>query len=240
VSDRVCRVLAVTGTDTGVGKTVITAAIAARARQLGVRVAAMKPIESGVPHRNSGLSDSDAHRLARSAGHEGDLSEIGPLTLDEPLAPMVAAKRLRVTLDLSPLEAARHALSADRDLLLVEGAGGLLVPITAALSFAQLFRGWTDEMVVVAGNRLGALNHTLLTVRVAESMGFHVRAVVLTDLSNGEATVAEATNYDALVQLLPRCKIHRFAWVDRIEDPAALALAAASAGLDALLLEHTA
>ena len=250
VPERVCRVLAITGTDTGIGKTVVTAGLAARARELGVRVAAMKPIESGVAHRSPLSADaeppfspgpeSDAQKLARAAGHEQHLSLVGPLTLEEPLAPMVAANRLGRNLDLAPLELAREALSRDRDLLLVEGAGGLLVPISATLSFAGLFKGWGTDILIVAGNRLGVLNHTLLTVRVAELEGLRVRGVVLTSLSECDATVAEATNYDALVQLLPRCKIHRFAWVDRVEDPTALAAATANAGLDALLLESAA
>lgn len=236
--DSRCRVLAVTGTDTGIGKTVVTAALAAFARELGIRVAAMKPIESGISMRTwaSGSPPvSDAARLAEITGLSDALDLVGPITLEEPLAPMVAAERAGLTIDLRALDESRGALSANRDLLLVEGAGGILAPITRTYSFAALFKRWDAELVVVAGNRLGVLNHTLLTVRAAEGEGLKVRAIVLTSLSGRDANVAEATNYDALVALLPSHRIHRLAWIDRVDEPSALAAAAGSAGLEHVL-----
>ena len=230
-----CRIMAITGTDTEICKTVITMALAVRARALGLRVAAMKPIESGMAARaNSVLSD--AEQLARAAGADDDLDMVGPIVLDEPLAPMMAAWRAGVTIDLNVLDHARDSLSAERDLLLVEGAGGILAPITRDYSFANLFKRWEADLIVVSGNRLGVLNHTLLTVRAAESEGLTVRAVILTDISGSEPSIAEATNYDALVALLPKYRIHRFPWIDRLDDSSALSAAAAGAGLDNLLL----
>jgi len=235
VPSAACRIIAVTGTDTEIGKTVITMALAVRALALGLRVAAMKPIESGMTSRaNSELSD--AERLARAAGADDDLKMVGPIVLDEPLAPMVAALRSGVTIDLTVLDRARDSLSVERDLLLVEGAGGSLVPITREYSFANLFKRWDADVIVVSGNRLGVLNHTLLTVRAAESEGLTVKAVILHDISGGEPTIAEATNYDALVALLPNYRIHRFPWIDRLDDSSALSAAAAGAGLDDVLL----
>jgi dethiobiotin synthetase len=98
-----------------------------------------------------------------------------------------------------------------------------------------LFARWQCALIVVAGNRLGVLNHVLLTVRAAEAAGVAVRAIVLSSMSSADATLAEATNYDALVSLLPRHVILRFPWVDRIDDTDALALVAARCGLDAVL-----
>jgi len=166
---------------------------------------------------------------------------IRPISLVEPLAPMVAAKRAGLTLDLDRLDRAFHTLAADRDLIVVEGAGGLLVPITRTFSFAQLFARWRCDLVLVAGNRLGVINHTLLTVRAAEAEGLRVRAVVLTSLTGRDASVAEATNFDALTELLPQLRCIRFPWVDRWEDPVALCAAAEGTGLDDLLRpsEHT-
>ncbi len=234
-SSGVCRIIAVTGTDTEIGKTVITMALAVRALALGLRVAAMKPIESGMASRaNAALSD--AEQLARAAGADDDLAMVGPIVLDEPLAPMMAALRAGVTIDLGVLDRARDSLSVDRDVLLVEGAGGILVPITRDYSFANLFKRWDADVVVVSGNRLGVLNHTLLTVRAAESEGLTVKAVILADISGGEPTVAEATNYDALVALLPQYRIYRFPWIDQLDDSSALSAAAAGAGLDNVLL----
>ncbi|MEO7997634.1 MAG: dethiobiotin synthase [Gemmatimonadaceae bacterium] len=239
-----CRMLAVTGTDTEIGKTVITMSLAVRARALGLRVAAMKPIESGIAARgvvrvatgDEQATLSDAEQLARAAGADDDIDMVGPIVLAEPLAPMMAAWRAGVTIDLSVLDRARDSLSSNRDLLLVEGAGGILAPITRDYSFASLFKRWSADVVIVAGNRLGVLNHTLLTVRAAESEGLNIRAVVLTDISDRDPSIAEATNYDALVALLPRYPIHRFPWIDRLDDSSALSAAVAGAGLDTVLL----
>jgi dethiobiotin synthetase len=230
------RRLGITGTDTGIGKTVVSCALAARARQLGVRVAAMKPAESGIEERplsNGGVA-SDADRLRAACGNVHDLQLVRPYCLVEPLAPMVAAQRAGVTLDLAVLDEARAALEREHDLLLVEGAGGLLVPITNTLSYAGLFARWDCEVVVVAGNRLGVLNHVLLTVQAIEQAGLSLSAIVLTSLNDHDATVAEATNYDVLHQLLPGYPLFRFPWVDRVDEFDALALAAKVAGLDAL------
>jgi len=109
-----------------------------------------------------------------------------------------------------------------------------MVPLTASLSYADLFARWQCSMVLVAGNRLGVLNHVLLTVQAIERAGLPLSAIVLTSISDSDPTVAEATNYDVLHQLLPGYPLYRFPWVDRVDDFDALALAAKVAGLDAL------
>ncbi len=232
---------AVTGTDTGIGKTVVACALAARARQLDLQVAAMKPVESGIDERITfdSVPRTDAERLQIASGGGDSLTLIRPYELDEPLAPMVAAQRAGITIDLPILDAACATLSSERDLLLVEGAGGLLVPITASCTFLDLAARWQCELIVVAGNRLGVLNHVLLTVRAAESANVPIRAVILTQYSDRDAGLAEATNYDALVTLLPRYPIYRFPWIDRTDDVGALAVAAEGSGLDALLSSGT-
>jgi dethiobiotin synthetase len=155
--------------------------------------------------------------------------------LREPLAPMVAAQRAGVQVSPAALDAALAVLEEERELLLIEGAGGLLVPITPALSYLDLFVRWECELVLVAANRLGVLNHVLLTLRAASAAGLPVAAIVLTSMNARDATLAEATNYDALRQLVPQTRLLRFPWVDRTDDLEALALAAEAAGLDALL-----
>ena len=127
------------------------------------------------------------------------------------------------------------AIEQDADVVLVEGAGGLLVPIDLRVSYLDLFARWQLPLLLVAGNKLGVLNHVLLTVRAAETAGVPVRAIVLTSLSDRDATVAETTNFDALVTLLPHYTILRFPWVDRPDDLDILAAAAEGGGLDVLL-----
>lgn len=230
----------ITGTDTGIGKTVVTCALAARARQLGLRVAAMKPVESGIDERvaTSGGQLSDAELLQIASGEDDALQLIRPYVLEEPLAPMVAARRAGIDINLGLLDEARSTISASRQVLLVEGAGGLLVPITPACSMLDLFARWSCALVIVAGNRLGALNHVLLTVRAAEAANLPVRAVILTQYTDRDAGIAEATNFDALVSLLPRNTILRFPWVDKTDDMSALAAAAEGSGLDVLLTDE--
>ncbi len=230
--------LGITGTDTGIGKTLVACALAARARERSWRVAAMKPVESGIAERagdDAVHPPSDAERLRAACGSVAPLSVVRPYVLEEPLAPMIAAQRAHVTIDLDVLDSARASLEAEIDLLLVEGAGGLLVPITSSLSYLDLFARWRCELVVVAGNRLGVLNHVLLTVRAAMQAQVPVRAVVLNDMSAREASVAEATNFDALMQLLPSTPVFRFPWLHDHDDRRALAAAVADSGLDALL-----
>ena len=229
--------LGVTGTDTGIGKTVVSCALAARARQLGLRVSAMKPIESGVVERpvsDSGLA-SDADRLRAACGSTLPMSVVRPYVLEEPLAPMIAAARANVQIDMGVLGSALAQVEQDVDVVLVEGAGGLLVPIDLHLSYLDLFARWRLPLLVVAGNKLGVLNHVLLTVRAAETAGVPVRAIVLTSLSDRDTSVAEATNFEALITLLPHHTILRFPWVDRPDDLDALAVAAEVGGLDVLL-----
>lgn len=229
--------LGVTGTDTGIGKTVVSCALAARARHLGLRVAAMKPIESGIVERpvsDHGLA-SDADRLRAACGSTLPLSVVRPYVLAEPLAPMIAAARADVHIDMAVLDSALAQVEHDADVVLVEGAGGLLVPIDLRVSYLDLFARWHLPLVLVAGNKLGVLNHVLLTIRAAESAGVPVRAIVLTALSDRDASIAEATNFDALVTLLPHLTILRFPWVDRPDDLDALAMAAEVGGLDVLL-----
>jgi dethiobiotin synthetase len=235
--------LGITGTDTAVGKTIVACALAARARQLGIRVAAMKPVESGIGsrmRRDGSRVLTDAERLRDAAGADVPMELVRPYALDEPLAPLVAAQRAGVTIDIGRLDAARDEIARNHELVIVEGAGGLLVPVTFTTSFAQLFARWQCELVIVAGNRLGVLNHVLLTMRAAHQEGLKVRAVVMTSLTDSDAGLAEATNFDALRTLLPGQPLYRFPWIDRIDDPEALAAAVEGSGLDSLLLPYDA
>jgi dethiobiotin synthetase len=216
--------VAVTGTDTGVGKTVVACALVAALRERGLAVAAMKPAETGIVARDGA---SDAERLRWATGDADPLDVVCPVTLAEPLAPWVAAERAGRPLDLPPLDSALARLETGRDAIVVEGAGGLLVPFTRALAFADLVARWALDLVVVAANRLGVINHTLLTVREAERRGLMVRAVALVDPPHAEHAVAERTNGDVLVELLapvPVVRVPRLTAVE-LHDLAALARA---------------
>jgi dethiobiotin synthetase len=223
--------LAVTGTDTGVGKTIIARAAAALFASRGLRVAVMKPVETGVAHDGE---PADALLLRRAAGTRDPLDDVCPVTFAEPLAPLVAAERARRPVEVEALDAAFGRLTPGRDAIVVEGAGGLLVPVTERLSYADLFARWRLELIVVAANRLGAINHTLLTVQAARAAGLSVRCVVLNSLTRETADLAMQTNPDALTQLLPRVRVMRWPWLADVDDDAALAAHAEQLGLGSL------
>ena len=154
---------------------------------------------------------------------------------EEPISPLAAASGPDWSSQMQDAISQSAQVEQDADVVLVEGAGGLLVPIDLRVSYLDLFARWRTPLLLVAGNKLGVLNHVLLTVRATEAAGVPVRAIVLTALSDRDATVAEATNFDALVTLLPHLTILRFPWVDRPDDLDALATAAEVGGLDVLL-----
>ncbi len=209
--------LAVTGTDTGVGKTLVACALAAALRARGVRVAAMKPVETGVAERHAG---TDAERLRRAAGGRDAAEDVCPVTYAEPLAPLVAAERAGRPVDLEAIEGARARLEGGAGAFVVEGAGGLLVPfardagaVAGVVDLATLAERWRLRLVVVAADRLGVLNHALLTVREAERRGLTVGAVVLNAVRPAPADVAEVTNLAVLRVLLPGVPVLPFAFV---------------------------
>lgn len=229
--------IGVTGTDTGVGKSVVAAALVALLRRQGRRVAAMKPVETGLAPDDPG---SDAALLHRAAGGDDAMDDVRPVLLPEPLAPWVAAERAGTPVEMAVLEEAFARLTEGRDAVVVEGAGGLLVPITRDVSFDGLCVGWELDMVVVAANRLGVINHTLLTVRAAHDAGLRVRGVVLNQTSADAGGVAEETNPDALRELLAPVPVFLFPWTEEPRDPERLADVAERAGLGALVREREA
>jgi dethiobiotin synthetase len=155
----------------------------------------------------------DALRLRDAAGAEDSIDLVRPLLLTEPLAPWVTLSRSGGVLDLNALDVAYRSLCEGRDGIVVEGAGGLLVPLTRDLAWDGLFVGWDLDLVIVAGNRLGALNHTMLTVRAAHDAGLRVRGVVLNNVSPDRPGIAERTNLEALAELLEPIPVLPFPWI---------------------------
>jgi dethiobiotin synthetase len=173
----------VTGTDTGVGKTTLTCAWAAALTRRRRRVLAAKPVESG--------GGDDALRLARAAGHPPACWR----SFSAPIAPGVAAELAGEPIDLGQLEMALLQAAADRDaeLVLVEGAGGLLCPLGARATIADFARRLELPLIVVARSGLGTINHSVLTVREARRQGLSVAGVVLSEVAP-ERTPDEATD----------------------------------------------
>ena len=177
------RALFVTGTDTGVGKTLVGRILCAAARAAGLRVAPFKPFESGCARDPSGaLLPADAVALRAACGL--DDASCAPTicnvySFSEPVAPGNAARRAGTAVDEERVLAAWADLRARFELLIVEGAGGLLVPLGDRLLVADLAARLGAPLLIVGRDALGTINHTLLTVNEARRRGLRVAGVVL-------------------------------------------------------------
>lgn len=181
-----------TGTDTGVGKTWVSCGVLRAARAAGLRVAARKPAETGCdPDASGRLVGADAVALHAAAGADEPLDAVCPIRLPDPLAPAFAARRAGVTIDESQVVASCRRRAAEVDLLLVEGAGGLLVPLAGRFTFADLARELGARLLLVVGARLGAINHALLTIEVAAARGIAVAGVVVNHFSTARDLATE-------------------------------------------------
>jgi dethiobiotin synthetase len=192
----------VTGTDTGVGKTVVTSAIAAYCSlKKHLDVGVMKPFESGLPAASGDHSGGDASRLKEASGSGDALSVIRPYVFEAPLAPEAAAERERVEIDIAVVDAVYRRLAQSHDVLLVEGAGGILAPIRRDFFFIDLVKQWKVPVVIVARLGLGTINHTLLTCRYLLHEGVAVVGVVLND-TDRKADPAKGHNTEMLSRYL--------------------------------------
>jgi 8-amino-7-oxononanoate synthase/dethiobiotin synthase len=183
----------VTGTDTGVGKTVVAAAIVRNLRGLGIGAAVLKPVQTGTDE-----GADDAAFVAAAGGVEPRLAEV-PYRLRAPLAPSVAARLEGVDIDLERIHRAFRRLRSEAGMVVVEGAGGLLVPVTEDVTMAGLAAGLRLPVVVVVRPGLGTVNHTCLTVAAARALGLEVCGLVISGFPS-TATLAEATNPAVLEQ----------------------------------------
>jgi dethiobiotin synthetase len=169
----------ITGTDTGVGKTFVACALVAAARARGQRVAVLKPIETGCRQNGPDLVPADAVALGRAAGSEQSVASLCLYRFAPPVAPSVAARRTSTKIDLDHIVAHARDLRTTTDFFLVEGAGGLLVPLDEHHTMADLVVRLALPIVVVARAALGTINHTLLTIEAARQRGLHILGVVL-------------------------------------------------------------
>ncbi len=174
------RSILISGTDTGVGKTTVACGLAAAFGTRDWRVGVFKPAETGCRRGPDGtLCPADALRLRFFSECRLDVATICPYPLPEPLAPLVAAERNGTRIDLETLAHGHQTIASENDITLIEGAGGLLVPLTTALTFADLAACLDVAVLVVVGSRLGAINHALLTMRYARLAGLDVLGYIV-------------------------------------------------------------
>ena len=187
--------LFIVGTDTGVGKTYLTALIATELRSRGIRVGAYKPACSGAETDTAGHAVwQDVEILRQAIGREIPAERICPQRFAAALAPPVAARMEGRTVDARLMREGASSWYGRVDLLLIEGVGGLLCPLTEEETVADVARDFGFPLIVVARNGLGTINHTLLTVEVARNRGLRVAAVVLNDVVDQEGDESCHTN----------------------------------------------
>ncbi len=197
----VTRGIFITGTDTGVGKTFVTCSLAALLRDLGYRVGVMKPAESGCSERDGDLFPEDAASLKEASGCNEPIEKICPYRFAEPLAPSIAAARAESRIEIDHLLDVYREISSKYDVTLVEGAGGLMVPILPSYTFCDFARVCDLPILVIAANRLGAINHLLLTLEHAMCKDLSVLGYVL-NCPTSERSLAAETNREVLSNLI--------------------------------------
>ena len=212
----------VTGTDTGVGKTVVACALAAWAHRQGVDVGVMKPVATGGRWIAGRWLSDDAVRLARVVASRDPWRLVNPVCFQEPVAPWTAARRAHRPIRLEPILGAFRALAHRHELVIVEGVGGLLVPITAQVTVADLVRRLHLPLLLVARPSLGTINHTLLSLQVARDKRLTVRAVLLNHAEapahDAMSRLAVRTNPEILRRLTHRPVLGPLPWLRRHRD----------------------
>jgi dethiobiotin synthetase len=208
--------LFITGTDTGVGKTVVTAAILAWLRHQGFSAGVMKPIETGVDCECSSPANSDALFLMECGGIEDDLAEVCPIRMKPAASPFQAALIENRTLQPESILSAYRSLAEKYDWMLVEGVGGIRVPITRDYGVVDLIRDLDLPTVVVARYQLGTLNHTLMTLDTLKQNGIPLRGVVFNQTSLEAPDVIEQ-DQPRLIEELSEAKIlGKFPHIDNL------------------------
>jgi dethiobiotin synthetase len=212
----------VTATDTETGKTIISGHIASAICSLGYDAGVMKPVASGCVCKKDPVTgeekliSEDAELLAKLSGSTDPLEEITPLCFREPLAPMPAAQIENRPVDLDLVRQAWTRLSARHEFMVVEGIGGVMVPITAGYYLLDMIVEFGLPALVVTRAGLGTLNHTILTVNTLRANGVEVAGLIMNECKPSERGPAEKTNPAVLEKCLDLSVI---CTIPHLQDP---------------------
>lgn len=188
----------VTGIDTGVGKTVIAGAIAAAIKAHGLDVGVMKPVATGAKEIEGRLVSEDVVYLKKIIGSTDDDDLVNPIRLKPALAPNMAASRAGITIDTGKVWKAYKEITDKHDFVVVEGIGGLMVPIDDNLLVADMALKMGLALVIVSKHYPGAINHTLLTLEYARSRNLRIKGIIFNMLKNGEDFVGEIGRFSSV------------------------------------------
>lgn len=188
----------VTATDTSIGKTIVSAALIRAMRYMGHKAAAMKPIETGCVKRDNILLPSDGIFLKNVSSMNEKINTITPCMYEKPLSPLAASEIEDKEVDLPRIMQAYKDLSGRYDVIIVEGIGGLSVPISRNYFVSDLVAEMALPLIIVARPTLGTINHTLLTIHYAISKELAIAGVIINFSSEPENDIAEETNKKTL------------------------------------------
>ena len=215
----------ITGTDTGIGKTLIACAVLDLLGKAGASTCGFKPVAAGARLTPQGLRNDDAEQLMIHASVALEYEEVNPVVLTEAIAPHIAAERAGVEIRIDALVRHYEALSARARHVVIEGAGGWLVPLGGGKSVADLAAALGAPVVLVVGLRLGCLNHALLTAEDIRRRGL----TLLGWVANGvdPAMPEQAANIATLDEAIPAARIGQVPWLDDADHATRVARASA-------------
>lgn len=193
--------LFVTGTDTGVGKTLIAGGIANVLRNNGKKVGVFKPVGSGCTHQHEGLVNADAEFLRTCSHCNFSLSEINPVGYVTPAAPLVCEEFENRAVDFPKIAEAYKKICADSEYVIVEGIGGVRVPISNGVDVLELAKQFQMPVLIVTRPDLGTINHTLLTIDAVRGAGLAIAGVVISGYDIESAGLAEESLATVLEEL---------------------------------------
>ncbi len=204
----------VTGTDTGVGKTIVAAGIAGAMRKDGIDVGIMKPIATGIPQER-GFKSSDAELLVKLSGSTDPESEVNPIFLPLEASPLAASKTLNVEIRVDEVFSAFKRLTAKHEFVIVEGIGGVMVPIKQDYFVIDIIKKMNIPVLIVSRAALGTLNHTVLTVRACREYNLDIVGIVINGVRDDN--VAEKTAGEIIHELTGMFVIGSIPFVDELD-----------------------
>lgn len=191
----------ITGTDTGVGKTYVATGIATTLTCRGGDVGVMKPVETGCSLHAGRLIPNDAIRLMKAAKVRDSISIVNPYRFRKPLAPCIAAEQEGKPIDPAKIVAAFNTLSQRHDFMIVEGAGGIMVPLTESYNYLDLAKALGLQVLIIARPGLGTINHTLLTIAALRQRKITIAGIVINYVEDLTPGLAEKTNPAAIEKI---------------------------------------
>jgi len=208
----------VTGTDTGIGKTMIAGGLIRALTFMGLKTAGMKPVESGCIREGKVLIPSDGTFLKQIAQMQEPVTQVTPCCFEAPLAPLPASELEKKSVSVTSIRKAFYNLYTRYDAVIVEGVGGIMVPLRENYFVIDLARDMGLPLIVVAKPGLGSINHTMLTVKYALKEGLAVAGIIINYSHPPEGSLAEETNPQLLKQICPVPLIGIFPYLKNRDD----------------------